>query len=137
MEILKLFGLKSAHILKYLELPEEKAVLNTFRKLKLWRPSQSAFANIKKLLNAGTFRHISHLRVITEDLLAVLADFPAIAQSKLIQRYNPETANEDFLLRLRWTLEEAENVGLGVDWVARKLAGDASFDDLSPLMIVF
>lgn len=123
IEIFHLFSERQKKILSFLDLPEETAVLNTFKKLNLLKPDDEVLKRLSSLIKSGTYKELSHVKLITSDFICLLAKYPDLAVSKLIQRYQPTWEQFNFSSDLMSITESAEENGLGVQWVARKLTG--------------
>lgn len=122
-ELLSLFNLRQKQILGYLDLPEEQAVISFMKKLQLWMPLEEEADAVYQVVSSGSFRHLSHLKSITCDLIHLLRDYPEIAPCKALQKYQPSWETEFFSETLSSLLFDAKTVGLNADWVSRKLKG--------------
>lgn len=123
-EILQLFRERKKKILSFLDLPEETAVFNLFKKLNLLRPSDEVFKGLTTIIKSGVYKELLHVSLITNDLVCLLAEYPALAKSRLIQCYQPAWEYFYFSSCLRGATSLAIDSGLDVQWVARKLSGN-------------
>jgi hypothetical protein len=123
IEVLQLFSERQKKILSFLDLPEETAVLNTFKKLNLLKPDNEILKGLSTIIKSGTYKKLLHVRFITNDFVCLLAEYPSLAVSKLIQRYQPNWESFCFSSELMLIMESAEDEGLSTHWVARKLTG--------------
>ncbi|UZE94811.1 hypothetical protein [Alkalimarinus alittae] len=124
LETLQLFNERKKKILSFLGLPEEPAVFNTFKKLNLLKPDNHVVNALTTVMKSGTYKALLHVKFLTEDLINLLAKYPDLSSSKLIQRYQPSWEYFSFSDELSTITESAEDYELGVKWVATKLTGN-------------
>lgn len=122
-EVLQLFREQRKKILDFLELPEETAVINLFKKLYLLKPTTKVLRAVSKIIKSGTYKELSHVKLMPNEFVRLLAKYPVLSTSNLIQRYQPEWECDAFSSNLRSIMKSAEESNLGSQWVIRKLSG--------------